>query len=91
MRKTFRWFILLWVVALAAGLTARAQVESVRVVGDGELTRITIWTGEEMDAETLLWSSGTRRQILVALEGAAAASGPVQPVPAATGVTGYGW
>lgn len=86
-----RLFLCLVLIGLTAGHLAAAQVEAVRVVGDGNVTRVTIWTGVETRAETLLWDTGGRQQILVAIGDTLPASGPVQPVPPATGVSAYGW
>lgn len=91
MGQFFRLLALCMLVGWAHACSAAGQVDGVRVVGDGQVTRITIWTGQETDAETLFWDSGECQQILVALENSGATTGPVQAVPPATGVSGYGW
>lgn len=91
MRLLLRTFLITLVFVFVASSLAHPQVEGVRVVGDGQVTRITIWTGSDMAADTLLWDSGSRQQVLLAFETGGATSGPLQPVPPATGVRGYGW
>ncbi|MCI4644406.1 MAG: N-acetylmuramoyl-L-alanine amidase, partial [Hyphomonadaceae bacterium] len=70
---------------------AAADIQSVRVVGDGELTRITMWADAAVEAEIFLSGDAVPGQILVALDGAQNVSGPPVPVPPATGVSAYGW
>lgn len=89
-------FILFPILALlvfcsVAGPGAWADIQSVRVVGDGELTRITMWADEAVDAEVFLAGDSGPGQILVSLEGARDQSGPVVSIPPATGVSAYGW
>jgi N-acetylmuramoyl-L-alanine amidase len=92
----FSRFSLLCTVLFLLGISltaplARADIESVRVVGDGEFTRITMWADEAVEARVLMSGDAGPAQILVSLEGAANTSGPPVPVPPATGVSGYGW
>lgn len=71
---------------------AFGQVDTVRVVGDGEVTRLTLWSDAPIEADVFLSEATASRQVLVAFEGASATkSGPPQPVSLATGVSGYGW
>ncbi|MEL6753599.1 MAG: hypothetical protein AAFO57_06205, partial [Pseudomonadota bacterium] len=79
-------------IACLWAASAVAQIETVRVVGDGQVTRVTMWSQSALDTEVLLSETHSRQQILVAIDGASAAvDGPMEPVSPATGVAGYGW
>ncbi|MEL6662419.1 MAG: N-acetylmuramoyl-L-alanine amidase [Pseudomonadota bacterium] len=79
-------------IACLWAASAVAQIETVRVVGDGQVTRVTMWSQSALDTEVLLSETHSRQQILVAIDGASAAvDGPIEPVSPATGVAGYGW
>ena len=71
--------------------TASAQIEGVRVVGDGETTRITIWSSAPVDVRSFASETGSAQQVRVDFDLSVNASGPSQEVPAATGVSGYRW
>lgn len=90
-RLSFLCSVLFLLGILLTAPLARADIESVRVVGDGEFTRITMWADEAVEARVLMTGEAGPAQILVSLEGAANASGPAVSVPPATGVSGYGW
>lgn len=72
-------------------LPGLAQVESVRVVGDGETTRITIWSSAPVEARSLASDSPSGQQILVDFGLSSRATGPGQAVPSATGIAAYRW
>lgn len=83
--------LLFVVILLFAALPARGQVESVRVVGDGEITRITLWLDEPATAQAFLGETTGAQQVLLAFDGTGLQSGAREPVSAATGVAAYGW
>ncbi|MEM8572770.1 MAG: N-acetylmuramoyl-L-alanine amidase [Pseudomonadota bacterium] len=88
----FLRFALALAFALVWAGGAFAQIDSVRVVGDGDVTRLTLWSNAPIEADTFLTEAASVRQVLLAVEGVdTAKTGPQQPVTLATGVAGYGW
>ncbi|MEO0817731.1 MAG: N-acetylmuramoyl-L-alanine amidase [Pseudomonadota bacterium] len=86
-----RTILLFLAISILVG-PALAQVENVRVVGDGEVTRLTLWSQSPIEADVLLSNSTGARQVLVAFDGGSASTtGPQRDVSLATGVAGYGW
>ncbi len=85
-------FLLCLMATLVLPAIAAAQIDSMRVVGDGQVTRVTMWSAGPIEADVMLAEDQATQQVLVALEGAGMAlDGPAQPVSPATGVAGYGW
>ncbi|MEM1106236.1 MAG: N-acetylmuramoyl-L-alanine amidase [Pseudomonadota bacterium] len=82
--------LLAWAATLAS--PAAGQIDGVRIVGDGQVTRVTLWSAGPIAGEVLVSEAAGASQILLALDEAVGrADGPRQPVSAATGVASYGW
>ena len=91
MSHLIRQCVLLVLSVFLAAAGAHAQIESVRVVGDGETTRVTIWSTGPVEARSFASEAAPGPQIRVDFGLSVNASGPSQPVPAATGVASYRW
>ena len=61
--------IFLWIACLCTGLAASAEVRRVQVVGNGEPTRITIWSDTAQDARAFLAESDGARSLILPLTG----------------------
>ncbi|MBR9807236.1 MAG: N-acetylmuramoyl-L-alanine amidase [Alphaproteobacteria bacterium] len=59
--------IFLWIACLCTGLAASAEVRRVQVVGNGEPTRITIWSDTAQDARAFLAESDGARSLILPL------------------------
>ncbi|MEM9740038.1 MAG: N-acetylmuramoyl-L-alanine amidase [Pseudomonadota bacterium] len=90
--RAFLQLLLLCAISLTLPWHASGQVDSVRVVGDGVVTRVTLWSDGPLQTDVLVAREENARQVLVAFDGASAATqGPMRPVSHATGISGYGW
>ncbi|KCZ90814.1 N-acetylmuramoyl-L-alanine amidase family protein [Hyphomonas johnsonii] len=61
--------ILLTLACICTGFFAQAEISDVRIVGNGEPTRITVWSDTAQDAGAFLAQSGGQRSLIVPLEG----------------------
>lgn len=86
-----RALVLLIFMLIASAVPGAAQVSGVRVVGDGEITRVTLWLDAPRGAQALHGETTGAQRVLIAFEGAGRDTGPVEPVSSATGVASYGW
>ena len=89
-----RHFALAALLLLAGVLTAtgaHAQAGQVRVVGDGIVTRVTVFAPAPIDGEVFLAETHSAQKIVVLMSGKATPPAPAQPVDEMTGVRAYEW
>ncbi len=87
---------LLFCMMIASGLgTAGSAVAQdslqVRVVGDGQVSRVTVWLPQPVKVHHFVTETVSRQEIVLDLDGLGAPDVALQPIPATTGVSGYSW
>lgn len=70
---------------------ASGEPPQVRVVGDGVVTRVTVFGSVPADAGIYLSETHSTQSITVDMPGMTAPDTPTEPVNAYTGVSGYSW
>ena len=70
---------------------AGAEAPQVRVVGDGVVTRVTLFAPAKLEAEVFLGEDPSSQSIIVALPGTPGRAGDREPVNPSTGVKSYSW
>ena len=68
----FLRFIFFLIACLVAGLAASAEISKVQIVGNGDPTRITIWSDTQQNANAFLAESGAARSLILPLNGISA-------------------
>ncbi len=89
-----RHFALIFLIALSGLLgagRANSQPAQVRVVGDGIVTRVTVFGPAPLVGDVFLAENHSQQEIIILVPDMAVAPGGAQPVDDTTGVKAYEW
>ncbi|MEM7766372.1 MAG: N-acetylmuramoyl-L-alanine amidase [Pseudomonadota bacterium] len=67
------------------------DVEGVRIVGNGDPSRLTVWMTDAADTAIFIRQTGTSAQLVIDLGLTDSRSGALAPLNAAAGLAGYRW